>query len=122
MKLLRSVVIAIVLFSIPAAAFAWKFASIADSRGSDNGVNTAVLKKVIDRINAEKVDLVIYEGDLVDARNDQDLATMLDGWKSLMSKLNCPYYVSYGNHDIPGATSEEVVRTKLPMPDNGPRG
>lgn len=110
------------LLAAPVLAFGWRFASIADSRGSDNGVNTAVLSKIVNCINNEKVDLVLVSGDLVDARNSEQLASQLDTWKSVMSQLKCPYYVSVGNHDIPDSNSEDVIRAKFDMPANGPEG
>jgi hypothetical protein len=61
-------------------AFAWKFVSMADSRGSTNGVNTAKLTTIVNLINLENVDLVIFQGDAVDGSgNDTTLGLQMDG-------------------------------------------
>lgn len=121
-KFSRFIIVLVAILLIPVTAFAWRFASLADSRGSDNGVNSEILTKIVNQIKSENVDLVIFEGDLVDARSDKDLGSKLDYWKSIMDKLGCPYYVSVGNHDIPGPGSENIVRAKFDLPANGPKG
>lgn len=104
-------------------AFAWKFASIADSRGSTNGVNTAELTTIVSRINLENVDLVIFQGDAVTgSSNDTTLGSQMDTWLGIMNTLNCPWYYTVGNHEISTATSINVIRSKVAMPLNGPAG
>ena len=105
------------------ATTGWRFASVADSRGGDNGVNTATLTQIVNRINVEGVDLLIFGGDSVNgSSNDATLGSQLDTWKSVMANLTCPYYISMGNHEIGGSGSEGVVRSKFEMPTNGPTG
>lgn len=104
-------------------AFAWKFASIADSRGSTNGVNTAELTTIVNRINLEDVDLVIFQGDAVGgSSNDTTLGSQMDTWLAIMNALNCPWYYTVGNHEISTATSINIIRSKIDMPLNGPVG
>ena len=107
--------------SIP--SFAWKFVSIADSRGSGTAINSTVLNKIVSRINSEGVDLVLFQGDAIEtAPNDSTYSSWFDTWKSVMSKLNCPWYFTPGNHDIVRSTSHGILRGKLSMPLNGPAG
>lgn len=104
-------------------SFAWKFASMADSRGSTDGVNVAELTKIINLVNLENVDLVIFQGDSVDgSTSDSILESQMDNWVSVMNTLNCPWYYTVGNHEIRTATSEDVIRSKVSMPINGPSG
>lgn len=118
---MSTVVLAAVLLAAACPSFGWKFASIADSRGSDNGVNTAELTKIVNCINSENVDLVIFQGDAVTgSTNDATLSSQMDTWLGVMSNLNCPWYYSAGNHEIQTATSENVLRTKVNQPLNGP--
>lgn len=123
----RALVFALVtiLFLAASAApsFGWKFVSMADSRGSDNGVNTAVLTQIVNLVNSENADLVIFQGDAVSGSStDSVLSSQMDTWLSVMNNLNCPWYFSPGNHEIRTATSEAVLRTKVDQPLNGPPG
>lgn len=104
-------------------SFAWKFASMADSRGSNNGVNTVTLTKIVDLINSEKVDLVLFQGDAVGGtKDDAALSSQMDTWLAVTSKLNCPWYYTPGNHEISTGTSESILRSKVDQPMNGPVG
>lgn len=103
-------------------SFAWKFVSMADSRGSDNGVNTATLDKIISKVNAEGADLVIFQGDAVSgSKDDATVSSQMDTWLKCMSKLKCPWYYTPGNHEVQSPTVQEnVLRTKVKQPLNGP--
>ncbi len=104
-------------------AFAWKFVSIADSRGSTNGVNTAKFTTIVNLINLENVDLVIFQGDAVNgSSSDTTLGSQMDTWLGVINTLNCPWYYTVGNHEIATATSANVIRSKVSMPLNGPAG
>lgn len=110
-------------FAASAPSLAWKFVSIADSRGSNNGVNTTELAKIVNMINAENADLVIFQGDAVNGGcDDACLSSQMDTWLGIMNTLNCPWYYSTGNHEIGGPTSQDVLRTKVDQPLNGPAG
>ena len=50
----------ILVLVTPRSTFAWRFVSVGDSRGSNNGVNDAVLTSLITRINAENCDLLVF--------------------------------------------------------------
>ena len=124
----RRVRITLLVITLVAAlavpSFAWKFASMADSRGSNNGINQAVLSNIITRINAENVDLLIFQGDAVTgSSSDTTLASQMDNWLLEMNKLNCPWYYTPGNHEIGTSTAEvNVLRPRVDQPLNGPLG
>ena len=122
----RLSVVALVVALLSAAAcpsFGWKFASMADSRGSDNGVNTTVFTNIVNLINAEHVDFVIFQGDAVTgSATDSKLSSQMDTWLGVINNLNCPWYYCPGNHEIQTATAENVLRTKVDQPLNGPAG
>ncbi|MDO8588244.1 MAG: sugar-binding protein [Armatimonadota bacterium] len=122
----RRICIVLATVSILAGAapcFAWKFASIADSRGSDNGVNTTVFGNIVNRVNTENVDLVIFQGDaVIGSSNDTTLGSQMDTWLSVINGLNCRWYWTPGNHEIAASTSEAVLRAKVDQPLNGPAG
>lgn len=120
----RALLVVLVAALIAAAglpAFAWKFASMADSRGDNNGVNVDVLTKIVGQINKENVDLVLFQGDAVNGGcDDTCLSSQMDTWLGVMKSLNCPWYYTCGNHEVSRATSEDVLRNKLNQPMNGP--
>ncbi|HUV05531.1 MAG TPA: metallophosphoesterase [Armatimonadota bacterium] len=124
----RSCVLVLVVLLLAAAAgpsLGWKFVSMADSRGTEsaNPVNTAVLSAIITLINAENVDFVIFQGDpVVGSSNDSKLSSQMDTWVALMNTLICPWYYCPGNHEIQTSNAENILRTKVDQPLNGPAG
>jgi len=104
-------------------AEAWKFVSMADSRGSDNGVNTSALSQIVTLVNAENPDLVIFQGDNVNGYTSaENLRSQLQTWKAVMADLNCPYYACPGNHDVQDESHETVWQEEFDFPLNGPPG
>jgi Icc protein len=121
----RISIIALIILLLTAAipSFAWKFASLADSRGSSNGVNTTELTKIIGHINSEGVDLVLFQGDAVNGSTTSDSTTgsQMDTWVSTMNQLKAPWYYCPGNHEInTSGVQNNVLRAKVNMPTNGP--
>ena len=117
------ILVVVVLLAVSSPSFCWKFASTSDSQGGDNGVNVAMLTKIINQINAEGVDLLIMQGDLVSGSSTSTtLASQYDTWKTVMDGLNCPYYVVPGNHDVSTSSSQSIWQSKMDMPLNGPAG
>jgi len=115
-------IIAVVLLTA-ASALAWKFVSMADSRGSNNGVNTATLTAIVNLVNAESVDFVLFQGDAVSGSStDSILSSQFDTWLSVMNNLNCPWYFVPGNHEVRSSGSEDILRSKVNQPLNGPLG
>lgn len=116
-----SIIAVVLLTAVPASA--WKFVSMADSRGDDNGVNTTVLTAIVNLVNAENVDFVLFQGDAVNGSSDDlVLSSQFDTWLGVMNNLNCPWYFVPGNHEIRSSGSEGVLRSKLNQPTNGPPG
>lgn len=116
-------IIIFLLIVLPISSYAWKFVSMADSRGDDNGVNMKVFSAIIDRVNAENPDLVIFQGDAVSgSKNPKVLSSQMDTWLSVMKKLKCRWYYVPGNHEIRSAACEDVLRKKIDQPLNGPPG
>jgi len=120
----RILILSVVLALAAGPAFPWKFASMADSRGSTNGVNVATLSTIVSRVNAENVDLVIFQGDAVTgSSSDSTLSSQMDTWLVEMNKLNCPWYYTVGNHEVQTSTAEEnVLRGKVIQTESGPDG
>ena len=120
----RIAILAAVVLILAGPAFAWKFASMADSRGSTNGVNVAILSTIVNLVNAENVDLVVFQGDAVSgSSSDATLSSQMDTWLVEMNKLNAHWYYTPGNHEISTSTAEaNVLRGKVIQPENGPTG
>lgn len=107
------------VLSVNAQSF--KFASMSDSRGSDNGVNSPVLKALTEHLLKNNTDLkfIIFAGDMVNGhRNDPDRTKReLLHWKEVMK----PAYESpnliwpkiwpvVGNHEIRHRKDEDNFR------------
>jgi len=105
----------------------WKFIVTGDSRGGDNGVNTAILNELAAEIVKRKVDFVLFSGDLVNGYVDQVvLESQINTWRDTMQAVydaGIGVYAVRGNHDVgepPGVTAWNNVLGYLP--DNGPAG
>ncbi len=122
--LILSIIPLLLIMAEAAGPAAWKFASMADSRGDDNGVNTAALTAVINRVNSENVDFLLFQGDAVTGTTtDITTASQMDNWLGIMSALNCPWRYTPGNHEIQTSTAQvNVLRPRVNMPLNGPVG
>lgn len=62
------------------------------------------LKKTVNKINAEKPDIVVFTGDLIDQYNKYENKENIDEIWDILSKINAPSgkYAIYGNHDYGG--------------------
>ena len=116
------IILVFIVAAIPATAEnSWRFVSMADSRGDTNGVNVQVFGKIIDLVNSENPDLVLFEGDAFSgSKDDNGLISQMDTWLSVINRLNCSWYYSTGNHEIITKNSEMLVKSKIKMPMNGP--
>lgn len=73
-----------------------RFAFLADLHISDVATNVEDLEASIDDINNLKdIDFVIFAGDITEFGSDEEIELA----KSIISRLNIPYYVLSGNHD-----------------------
>jgi len=106
------------------------FVSMADSRGSDNGVNDAVLSGIVSQVLADSPAFVMFPGDLVTGSSDAvTLTTQLNHWRDVMDPLyasgmyGAGVFAGPGNHEIRNAASEPVWQTIFSdLPASGPAG
>lgn len=109
------------------AGTSWKFITVGDSRGSDNGVNTAILGEIAAEIVNKGVDFVILPGDLVNgSANVSTMTSQLTTWRDTMQPVysaGIDVYACRGNHENYGVTAWNNVFTGVySLPDNGPAG
>jgi hypothetical protein len=120
----------------------FKFAVTDDSRAAggaaarSNGVSTVVLDAIARDITAQRVDFVLFPGDMVtgETNTPAHLNAMLDTWKATMAPVynaGIPVYVTRGNHEYnpladgtrnPLDPSKEPYLSHFSMPTNGPAG
>ena len=118
-------------------AEAWKFAVTSDVRtnsptqkGGAFGVNTSVLGPIAKDIAAQKVDLVLFPGDLaLGSPLCGTFRQQLGQWKKTMAPLydaGITVLVVRGNHETHVTASQHLIedwKAIVPLgPDNGPAG
>lgn len=109
------------------AAAPWKFIAVGDSRGSDNGVNTAILTEIATEIVNQGAEFVVFPGDLV---NGYTTPAILEGqlthWRNIMQPVydaGIGVYAVRGNHDAGSeAAWNNVFSGAYALPGNGPAG
>ncbi|MCU0662550.1 MAG: metallophosphoesterase [Myxococcota bacterium] len=98
----------------------WKFIVIGDSRGSDNGVNTAAWGHLVTAIVSEEADFILFSGDLTTAGQ----ASELEQWKTTSKPLydaGMGVYAVRGNHDDSSlSTWNDAFSGDAQFPQNGP--
>ncbi len=129
----------------PAAAKAFRFAVMSDSRsaaGGDgrnyNGVNRHVLERLMQQAVSRKVDFVVFAGDLVDGYNTlpSEFRRQLRAWMETVAPfhMHMPIYEVMGNHELVGDAwsegwmadrnasdnSETLFAAAVVNPRNGP--
>ncbi len=104
----------------------WRFISVGDSRGPDNGINAAILAEIAGRIVAEQPDAVVFFGDLVEGSDDTgELISQLTTWRDTMQVVydaSIAVYAVRGNHEDQGSVDawNAVFAGPYAMPGNGP--
>ena len=75
-----------------------KFAQVTDSHFTVKSQYTAdVLKATVKDLNAQpNLAFVVFTGDNIDSSNEENL----EGFMKIVKKLNMPYYIIVGNHDV----------------------
>ncbi len=110
------------LLALPCLGATTRFVVVGDSRGADNGINSAILQELVTAILAEDVELVIFPGDLT---NDGTL-TQLNYWvQTFMEPLEAQGIAVYpcrGNHDVGGGAWNTVFSGAKALPADGPVG
>ncbi len=123
----------ILAFTIISNSFAapFSFISMADSRGSSNGVNDTVLSNIVNRVVQEDAQFVLFPGDLVNGSSSAGtLTSQLNHWRDIMDPIydksgmyGAKVYAGPGNHEIYTTTSETVWQSIFSdLPANGPSG
>ncbi len=88
------------LFLLQSAVFAdiIKFVQVADTHfKSNDDYRAEVLKKTVKDINREKdISFVVFTGDNIDSPK----AEYLPNFVKIINKLDVPYYIVIGNHDV----------------------
>ncbi|MDD5306518.1 MAG: metallophosphoesterase [Deltaproteobacteria bacterium] len=105
----------------------FSFAVLGDSRGSDNGVNSAILGEIVERVLQDGPDFVLFLGDAVTGSSDKStFRSQLLHWRDVMQPLyddGIPVYAVRGNHeDSDPGIWREVFSGPYAPPGNGPAG
>lgn len=111
-------------------AVAWQLVVVGDSRGDQCGVNATILGEMALAIVNERVECVLFPGDLVSGNVDQEhLQSQLAAWKDAMQpvyKAGIDVYAIRGNHETAHDNSTNawnaVFSGRHAMPRNGPAG
>jgi len=125
-----ALVVVLLVLSAGASAAPFSFVSMADSRGSDNGVNDAVLSAIVSEVVSETAAFVFFPGDLVTGSSDgATLNSQLNHWRDVMAPVyssgmfGAKVYAGPGNHEIWNTGSEAVWQSIFSdLPANGPTG
>lgn len=90
--------ISFLLLQVGAFAEAIKFAQITDAHfNTDDKHRTEILQETVKTINREKdISFVVFTGDNINSPNPKYLTAFV----KIINKLNKPYYLVIGNHDV----------------------
>ncbi len=107
----------------------FRFASLSDCRGNENGVNVKVLSKIIEKVSATNPKLIVFEGDLINGVCEIPQALIqYDQWKKVLQPYwqSAPVYPGVGNHEnsvkVDGRQyGEKVFAEEFCVPQNGPK-
>jgi len=95
----------VILPTLVEAQNPWKFILVCDSRGQDDGIQKTILSELVSEIISQKIDLVIFPGDLVSghsAKNSAEFEAQLRKWVDVMAPVydsGIGVYVGRGNHE-----------------------
>lgn len=97
---MKKLILAAMMAALSVLAFAQdkplRFGFMTDLHFSVGSVNTKYLEACIADVNAnEKLDFVIFGGDLTEFGADEEIKAV----KAILDKLNVKYYIVAGNHD-----------------------
>jgi len=127
----------------PATSASFRFAVTDDSRSTGgesaryrNGVSTVVLGAIAKDVTEQRVDFLLFPGDMVLGRTNDTalLGAMFDEWQTTMAPVyqaGIPIYTTRGNHEYnallkgkrnPEDPSRKPYLAHFPMPKNGPMG
>ncbi len=110
----------IILLGLTGSAFAEniKFVQIADAHLSvKSDYSIRVLESAVEDINKQQdVSFVVFDGDNINNPNPEDLRKFV----SIVKKLNVPYYIVVGNHDVYKSHNMSKVRYYEIFRENNP--
>lgn len=121
MRILWSVILTLTLCVSCAQARVLKFAQITDVHTALENKNNSTrdllnsvknLENAVQQINKDKsIKFVVFTGDVINSSRDDEL----DEFLKTASKLNKPYYIVMGNHDVHsiGGLSKEYFMEKV---------
>lgn len=108
--LFKFICLLVFLSSVSVQAFAGniKFVQVTDSHVSvDSEYSQKVLKSAVEDINKQaNISFVVFTGDNINNPTPENLRTFVD----IVSKLNVPYYIAVGNHDV--YKSKDMSKTR----------
>ena len=97
--------------------------------GDDNGVNGAAMKTLAKAIIADKPDVLLFTGDCIWAKTDDEETSQLHNFLGYMKPIydaGVKVLVIPGNHDADAPHADEIWRKSFvgpyANPDNGPSG
>ncbi len=103
------ILLVFILTSIGSAREPWTFIVTCDSRGYQDGIEKAILNELVAEILKNKVDFVLFPGDLVSghtAAGPAEFQANLRAWVEIMKPVydeHISVYVGRGNHEIADA-------------------
>jgi len=128
---LLAVAVVVAAMDSPASAEPWKFIVTGDSRGSNNGVNTAILAEIAGQVVSQAPEFIIFPGDLVNGYTSEgNLQSQLMTWRNTMQPVydaGIGVYPVRGNHEkgdsygVPTAWNN-VFSGAYSLPQDGPAG
>jgi len=101
----------IILITTPCFAD-FRFAVMGDSRGKDDGINTEVLDTLLEQVESDQPEFIIFVGDLITGSKHNDVhRDRLIKWKEIIEKRGIPVHIAVGNHEITSETSEDIIKS-----------
>ena len=97
-----------------------RFIVCGDSRGGDNGVDSAILGELVTAIKAEHADLVVFTGDLVSDGTLPQLQYFGQVFIDPLRAAGIPVYPCRGNHDSSVIAWNAMFTGVYALPQNGP--
>lgn len=109
---------------LPESFDGFRIVQFSDAHVGTWGNDTTFISKLVDSINAQDADVILFTGDIVNQRSSE-----LDPFMPVLSRLHAPHgvYAIFGNHDYagyidwpnPGDANDDVRKLSGKMHDMG---